>query len=89
MHESCILKINGKFTLFVFGGKIGDFKSDCKFSNTVFSLDLTIFLLPELDKKIKTEKKWIEQSSMTTARASFSHIVIEDIIYVFGGMSGN
>jgi hypothetical protein len=46
------------------------------------------WLRVKLDPENKLYKTWNTCASMATERASFSHLVLDNMVYVFGGISG-
>lgn len=83
MHQSCIVKNkDGNPMLLVFGGRVGTNLDDCDYSSSVIGLDLK-----EVVKGDAPASKWTDLKPMSTARTSFAHTVIDNKVYVFGGIS--
>lgn len=93
MHESCIVK-NAKHQprLLIIGGKIGKAVSTCAYTDSVLYLDIVFALQPYLITKIKDAKNmkfdWKTCKSMNNRRANFCHLVLDNMVYIFGGISG-
>jgi hypothetical protein len=73
----------------VIGGKTGD-----KWTNTVESLELTFVFQPHLEKNVASNlvedsQYWKSCPAMSQARSNFSATTIENMVYVFGGISGS
>jgi hypothetical protein len=91
MHQSCIVKGRNYWTLLLIGGKT-DLKS---WTNTCESIDLFPIFNPGEKKKVAPGKfedvfsQWEPCASMKSARANFAIQVIQNKVYVFGGVASN
>ena len=93
MHEACVVR-NSKqeWRMLVIGGKVGTSASSCSPVNSVIGLDLIFVLSPWLAEKygrLDEKPEWQACANMQTARANFSHLVVDNLVFVFGGVSGN
>ena len=92
MHEACVIRNSKKeWRMLVIGGKVGMSASSCSPTTSVISLDLKFVLSPWLAEKLGQYDKveWEGCANMQTARANFSHLVVDNLVFVFGGVSGN
>ena len=75
----------------VIGGKIGKMESTSAFTRSVIGFDLFFELDPRLREKQEdykdSNKKWIDYEDLICARANFGLIVLDNLVYVFGGIS--
>ena len=70
--------------MLVFGGKEGaHISEDCKFSASTIGIDLKSAYATG-----SGSTGWKTLAPMNTARANFAHIVLDNIVYAFGGISG-
>lgn len=89
-HQSQIIKKNNAWHLVVIGGK----HSKTGWLKLVDSLDLTYFLFPNKipqdlkDSFLPETVQWESCSPMKSERSNFASIVVNNLIYVFGGISG-
>ena len=83
MHESVILK-NGKgeSMLVVIGGKTGPTPATSNYSNSVIGMPLK-----EFNEAVSETCKWQILEPMICARANFGWQVINNQVFVFGGIS--
>lgn len=87
MHASCIVQnAAGEPRLLVIGGKTGNYLNDATYSSSVIGFDLKTVYEPWLQDK--SGEKWAQLSSMQSARANFAFAVVDNLVYVFGGVSG-
>ncbi len=95
MHQSVVVKINNKSHLLTMGGKY----DPLYWSNGVASLDLSLYLNPKLVEDVPEYKenrklgiydltKWNDCKPMKEARSNFAATVIDNLVYVYGGISG-
>ena len=70
--------------MLVFGGRLGTDLDHCNFTNTVLGLDLA-----EVSKGDAPTGSWQGLAPMKCARASFAHLVLDNKVYVFGGIGGS
>lgn len=89
MHQSCIVKGKNGFTLLLVGGK----QSINTWLNSVESIELLPYFQPGATRKVKglhekVTSEWTACKSMTSARANFALQVIQNTVYVFGGVEG-
>ena len=72
------------------GGKIGKYLSTCVFTKSVLSYEMIYVFEPwlrdDLDPENKLYNNWNTCQSMSVERACFSHLVIDNKVYVFGGI---
>ena len=65
--------------------------SSCAFTNSVLGFNMKFILQPELrikyDPEGKQDKSWISLQSMKCERANFALTAIDNLVYVFGGIS--
>ena len=77
----------------VIGGKIGKNLSTCVFTKSVLSFEMIFVFEPwerlRIDPESKLYNSWTSCAPMSVERACFSQIVIDNKVYVFGGISGN
>ena len=75
------------------GGKVGKQVSMCAYTDSVIALDLLFAFQPHLINKIKGAKEmkfeWENCKNMNCRRANFCHLVLDNKVYVFGGIGGN
>lgn len=85
MHQTCIIKnSNGEPRLLVFGGKEGaHISNEAKFTNSTLGIDLKSAFATG-----SGSTGWQTLASMNSARANFAHVVLDNLVYVFGGISG-
>lgn len=90
MHEACLVKnANNEWRLLVIGGKMGKHVASASFTNSVMALDMKYVISPWLaEKKGEAMPEWKSVAGMTSARAQFAHMVIGNLVYVYGGISG-
>lgn len=92
MHESCFVK-NSKNQprLLVMGGKIGKHLSTCAYTDSVLAFDMMFVFQPWLEQKVEggSRTTWQTCKQMKSRRANFCHIVLDNLVYVFGGFSGS
>lgn len=78
--------------LLIIGGKTGMQPSNCSFTNSVMGFNMKFVLQPELrikfDPDNKLNKSWVSLESMKSSRANFALTTIDNMVYVFGGISG-
>ena len=91
MHESCLVrKKNGQLKMLAVGGKVGTDQVTCGYTDSVISYDMKYVFDPYLKKKDDPENKfettWETNKNMNNARANFALIVLDNLIYVFGGI---
>lgn len=92
MHEACIVKkSNGEIKLLVVGGKVGNDQTSSGYTNSVISYDMKWVLNPSLKEQMDPENnlpmpKWEAQNNMKCQRANFALIVLNNLVYVFGGI---
>ena len=72
------------------GGKIGINLGTCVFTKSVLSYEMLLIFEPWIKLRPDQDKKefssWKSCESMSVERACFSHIVIDNKVYVFGGL---
>jgi len=92
MHEACLVQdAQGHATLLVIGGKIGKQLSTCGYTSGVIAFDMTLVFQPWLESKMDATAQamsWQTRASMQCKRANFCHMVLDNLVYVFGGISG-
>lgn len=87
MHASCIVEnAAGEPRLLVIGGKTGNHLNEAAFSNSVIGFDLKTIYEPWLQDK--SGEKWVQLNNMQSARANFAFTVVDNLVYVFGGVGG-
>ena len=92
MHEACIVKNSrNEWQLLVIGGKVGSHQASCSCTTSVIGIDLKFVLSPWLADKMgeSGQVSWQMLSPMIKARANFAHCVVDNLVFVFGGISGN
>merc|ERR1719265_989795 len=90
MHEACLVFNSKKeWRLLAIGGKVGTHQSSCSYTTSVIGLDMKYVLSPWLADKVGDTNKveWQMLAPMSTARANFAHLVLDNLVYVFGGIS--
>lgn len=84
MHQACVVQVGGESRLLVFGGREGKLISDaCNFSNSTLGVDLKAAYSTG-----SGSAGWKSLAPMNTARANFAHVVLDNCVYAFGGISG-
>ena len=76
--------------MIVMGGKVGKTQSTASFTKSVLGIDMKLIYSPWLEDKLgqAAPQEWMTIPSMNQERACFAHLVIENLIYVYGGISG-
>jgi hypothetical protein len=69
----------------VLGGKTGNTTSDCKFSKSVIFYEMNDFFTGDISKSVQ----WKTSESMNCERANFAAIVLDNLVYVYGGIQGS
>ena len=85
MHQACVVQTDsGEPRLLVFGGKEGNLLTDdCKYSNSTIGVDLKSAYATG-----SGSTGWKQLAPMKSARANFAHLVLDNCVYAFGGISG-
>lgn len=85
MHQSCIVKgKDGEPVLLVVGGKTGPIPMESKYTNSVLGFNLKHVLEGK-----EAGHKWESLAPMKEARANFMLTVVDNKVYVYGGIKGN
>jgi hypothetical protein len=85
MHQSCVVEDeNGDPILLVVGGKVGATPIQSKFTNSVIG-----FNMKEVFAGKPATKTWASLESMHSARANFSLTVVNNQVFVYGGIQCN
>ena len=77
--------------LLVIGGKEGTHQSDCQYSASVLGFDLKLVFEPWLKASSADAADahcWRSLAPMKSARANFACIVVDNLVYAFGGIQG-
>lgn len=91
MHEACLVKnAKGESRIIVMGGKVGRTQATASFTKSVLGIDLKLILSPWLQEKLGQEapKEWMTLANMNQPRSNFAHCVVNNLIYIYGGISG-
>ena len=84
MHQSCMVEdSNGNPLLLVVGGKTGTHPGKCEFTNSVIG-----FNMKEIYEGKPSTSGWTTLESMKVARSGFALTVVDNMVYVFGGIQG-
>jgi len=75
---------NGSTLLLVIGGKEGGNVTSCNFSNSVIGFDMKAVFEPWT--KTADNFSWKSKAKMASPRANFAHLVLDNFVYVFGGI---
>lgn len=94
MHQSCLVKnSSGQPRLLVMGGKVGVQLGTCAYTDSVLAYDMLFVFQPWLETKMEGAKSkpqtWQTCKQMHSRRANFCHILIDNYVYVFGGIAGS
>lgn len=92
-HQSVVVKVGERFKLFVIGGRGKNEAGQLTYLDSVETLDLTFFLFPYLANaavanNTHEDAQWEKAASLKSPRASFAALVLNDYIYVYGGIAG-
>jgi len=74
------------------GGKEGNLTSNCVYSDTVIGFDMKCIFEPWLKTADQDGPEgsfnWKSKASMNSPRANFASMVLDNFVYVFGGIQG-